>query len=282
MDGLRAAGVQTELIKIKSSGDQILHIPLYELGVTGIFTKELDIALLDRRVDIAVHSLKDIPTQLARGLAIAAVMERDSSADILVHKGRLPVDGEPYTVATSSLRRRAQWLRRYPHHEVIDIRGNVNSRLAKLDANPSCDAIILAQAGLDRLGITSHSTQVLDWMISAPSQGAIAVVCRASDQHIRDACSALDHAETRLHTSIERAFLRELMGGCSMPIAARARQEDESILFHGCVHTLDGNREARVDMSFHQHDTDIAQKAAAEIRRQGADQILAEIRSHES
>ena len=173
-DSLDKLGIQTRLVPIKSVGDLILDKPLYELGVTGIFTKALDVALLNGEIDLAVHSMKDMPTQLPQGLTLAAVIERGNPHDVLVHKG-LDFLNHGGLVATGSLRRQAQWLHRYPNHEITDLRGNVQTRLQKLQDN-KWDGALFAAAGLERLSLELQDQTVLKWMIPAPAQGAIAIV----------------------------------------------------------------------------------------------------------
>lgn len=235
---LQTLGYETELVKVKSEGDLVLDKPLYELGITGIFTKTLDIAMLNGTVDIAVHSMKDVPTALPKGIVQAAVLERASGNDILVHKTVFDFD-QDCVIATGSLRRKAQWLHRYPHHEVVGLRGNVNTRLKKLEENNWTGAIF-AEAGLDRINNLPKEHLVLDWMIPAPAQGAMMVVALEGDQYSIDAASKLNHFDTQICTEIERSFLRELEGGCTAPIGAWATIEGEELNFSGCLLSIDG------------------------------------------
>src|SRR6185437_84529 len=189
---LKETGVDSELIFIKSEGDLNTVTPLYELGVQGIFTKTLDAALLSKRIDIAVHSMKDVPTQLAKGIRQAAVLKRASYKDILVYKGEwamvnnelatthhspLTIHHSPFIIATSSIRRKAQWLHRHPNHTIESLRGNVNTRLRKLEAN-DWNGVIFAAAGLERINLRPENSIDLDWMLPAPAQGAITISCR--------------------------------------------------------------------------------------------------------
>ena len=218
------------------------------MGVQGVFTKELDIALLNRQADIAVHSLKDVPTVLPKGLKIAAVLERASSDDMLVHKPNFnPAEKENAVIATSSIRRRSQWLHRFPKHTLVNVRGNVQTRLRKFE-DEGWDGIIFAKAGLERLGLLPQHFSVLDWMVSAPAQGAIAVVCREDDKMVYEACQKINHKDSEIVVSVERDFLYHLDGGCSVPISAKATLDDGQILFHGSVHSLDGSREMKVEV----------------------------------
>ncbi|MEO6456096.1 MAG: hydroxymethylbilane synthase, partial [Ginsengibacter sp.] len=244
---LQQNSIDSELIFINSEGDIDLVTPLYEMGVQGIFTKTLDAALLNKRIDIAVHSMKDVPTQLPQGIRQAAVLKRGSYKDLLVFKDislvdswQLTVDcinsplGDGGIIATSSIRRKAQWLHRYPNHTIENLRGNINTRLQKLkDSN--WDAAIFAAAGLERINLRPQNSVELDWMLPAPAQGAIMVVCRAEDENTFNVCQAFNDNLTELCTKIERDFLRELLGGCSTPISALAEAADDKILFKGNI-----------------------------------------------
>ncbi len=242
---LEALGHPSELVPVKSAGDLQLNTPLYELGITGIFTKALDIAMLNGDIDIAVHSMKDVPTRLPKGIVQAAVLERGNSRDILVHKGLDFLNTEG-VVATGSLRRKAQWLYRYPLHSIEDLRGNVNTRLEKLRDN-HWDAAIFAAAGLERINKLPASFTELQWMVPAPAQGAMMVVAREGDSEIRKAVRALNHGPTELVTWIEREFLRELEGGCTAPIGALATQTGEKVHFKGILLSLDGQEKLEVE-----------------------------------
>ena len=207
---LNDLGYKTEIIAVKSQGDIILDKPLYELGITGIFTKTLDIAMLNAQVDIAVHSMKDVPTALPIGIVQAAVLARANTLDILVHKGNLDFLKENATIATGSLRRQAQWLNRYPNHTVVDLRGNVNTRMQKLNESDWSGAVFAA-AGLERINLKPTDFINLDWMIPAPAQGAMVVVAMGNDDFTLDAVSQLNDIETEICTYIERQFLKTLL-----------------------------------------------------------------------
>ena len=240
---LMSNGLQAELVYIKSEGDTDTKTPLYEMGVQGIFTRSLDTALLNNKIDIAVHSMKDVPTQLPQGVIQAAVLKRGPVNDLLVFK--TPLDElfrEDYIahVATSSIRRKAQWLHRFPGHQVHNLRGNVNTRLQKLQ-NEKWDAAIFAQAGLERIGLRPEKSVELNWMLPAPAQGAIMVVCREGDAFVLESCQACNDPETALCTKIERDFLRTLLGGCSTPISALAVIENDVVIFGGNILSLDGS-----------------------------------------
>lgn len=274
-DSLEALGIECELITIKSDGEIDLVTPLYEMGVQGIFTKTLDIALLQGRIDLAVHSQKDVPTQLPTGLSIAAVPKRGNHRDVLVYKEKLPSAEAPYMVATSSLRRSAQWFNRYPDHTTDVLRGNVNTRLQKLIDNQHWDGALFAAAGIERIDLDVPNKLALDWMIPAPAQGALAIVARMEDADMMQQAGLLNDKATEIATAVERAFLRELMGGCSMPIGALAQINGDNVSFVGCVLTKDGKRMAKAEIEAPIAEADqIANKAAQQIWNSGGRQII--------
>ncbi|KAA2240094.1 hydroxymethylbilane synthase [Chitinophaga agrisoli] len=281
-DLLTAQGYAPVLVPIKSEGDIDLVTPLYEIGVQGIFTKTLDIALLSGRIDIAVHSLKDVPTQLPKNIIQAAVLERGPVKDLLVYQqdtAFLDKPGYIANIGTSSLRRKAQWLRRYPQHQIHNLRGNVNTRLQKL-ASELWDAAIFAAAGLERIHLRPTNSVILDWMLPAPAQGAVVAVCREDDAFCREACAPLHHAATALCTQIERDFLRVLMGGCTTPISAYAYIQEGTLHFAGELSSLDGQTflETAQQLPVAQAG-DIGKQTAAEILAKGGDKIVAAIRN---
>ncbi|RCT53708.1 hydroxymethylbilane synthase [Winogradskyella sp. KYW1333] len=243
---LEKLGHKTVLVPIKSTGDIVLDKPLYELGITGIFTKTLDIAILNEDIDIAVHSLKDVPTQLPKGIVQAAVIKRGNVNDTLVYKNNEEfLSAKDAIVATGSLRRRAQWLNRYPTHTVVGLRGNVNSRLEKLESN-DWNAAIFAAAGIGRLNIKPENAINLHWMIPAPAQGAVMITALESDEEIRTICAEINHEETEICTTIERKFLRQLEGGCTAPIGALAYIKNEEVNFKGILLSKDGSKKIEV------------------------------------
>jgi hydroxymethylbilane synthase len=241
---LESLGYKTELVPVKSTGDLILDKPLYEMGITGIFTKTLDVAMLNGTVDIAVHSMKDVPTALPKGIIQTAVLERAATEDILVKKCEIEYT-KHFIVATGSLRRKAQWLNRYPHHTVVDLRGNVNTRLEKLQNN-NWDGAIFAKAGLKRINVLPENHIELDWMLPAPAQGAMVIVTLETDKYCTEAVSKLNHEPSRICTQIERDFLRKLEGGCTAPIGALAQIAGERIEFKGCLFSIDGTEKIEV------------------------------------
>lgn len=246
---LEQQGLKAQLVYIKSEGDIDLKTPLYEMGVRGIFTRSLDIALLEDKIDIAVHSMKDVPTQLPMGISQAAVLERGPVSDLLVFKTTgdfLNLDDYSANIATSSIRRRAQWLHKYPHHQLHNLRGNVNTRLKKLNIE-NWDAAIFAQAGLERINLRPDNSMVIDWMLPAPAQGAIMVVCRKNDKQTFEYCKQFNDPGTALCTKIERDFLRTLLGGCSTPISALSEVHNEKIHFRGNILSPDGKNKVEVE-----------------------------------
>ncbi|HMH20870.1 MAG TPA: hydroxymethylbilane synthase [Puia sp.] len=276
-DLLGQRGVTAELVYIKSEGDLDLKTPLYEMGVQGIFTKSLDIALLNHTIDLAVHSMKDVPTQLPQGLIQAAVLKRGPVQDLLVlKKDRDFLGQKDHTahIATSSTRRKAQWLHKYPQHAIHNLRGNVNTRLRKL-SEENWDAAIFALAGLERIGLRPANSIVLDWMLPAPAQGAIMIMCREEDEEAWTGCQPLNDENTALCTKIEREFLRGLLGGCSTPISALAEIEDDEVYFSGNILSPDGKKKVEiekiipVDMADH-----IGRDAAAGLLERGGQEIL--------
>lgn len=277
---LNDLGYKTEIIAVKSQGDIILDKPLYELGITGIFTKTLDIAMISGQVDIAVHSMKDVPTALPQGIVQAAVLERANTVDILVHKGNLDFLQGDGTIATGSLRRQAQWLHKYPQHQVVDLRGNVNTRMQKLKDSDWSGAVFAA-AGLERINLKPDSFIDLDWMIPAPAQGAMMVVAMAEDTFALEALSELNHIETEICTYIERQFLRTLEGGCTAPIGALAiyNEKTDCIDFDGVLFSIDGQQKIEIKRSFDISEwKKLGMNCAKEILENGGSTLMAEIK----
>lgn len=238
-------GYKTEIVAVKSQGDIILDKPLYELGITGIFTKTLDIAMLNGTIDIAVHSMKDVPTALPHGIVQAAVLERANFLDLLIHKGSLDFLSQDGVIATGSLRRKAQWLNKYPSHQVVDLRGNVNTRMQKLQDNP-WNGAIFAAAGLERINLKPENYLNLDWMIPAPAQGAMVVVAMENDSFCREILQKLNDENTNICTKIERDFLRTLEGGCTAPIGALATIKGDQIELEGILLSIDGQTKIEI------------------------------------
>ena len=243
---LEALGYITKLVPVKSQGDLTLDIPLYAMGITGVFTKVLDIAMLQDKIDIAVHSMKDVPTLLPQGIVKGAVLKRANVQDVLVYKENLDfLTQQEVIIATGSLRRKAQWLRRYPTHTIENLRGNINTRLQKLE-DSSWQGAIFAAAALERLNKNQLQVKALDWMTPAPAQGAIIVVAKQEDAYTREALALINDLPTDLETDIERRFLRRLEGGCTAPIGAKATLEGEQLSFVGNLFSLDGKSVSEV------------------------------------
>lgn len=290
-DLLKAAGHSTELVYIKSEGDINLTTPLYEMGVQGIFTRSLDIALLNNKIDVAVHSMKDVPVVLPQGVRQAAVLKRASYKDLLVtnplqdHSSftdQLSAQlNNPYIIATSSIRRKAQWLNRYPETRMENLRGNVNTRMKKLSESDWHGAIFAA-AGLERIGLRPANSLELDWMLPAPAQGAIMVVCRMEDQQTFDACSIMNDEDTATCVKAERDFLKTLMGGCSTPISALARVEDGRLKLTGNILSVDGKQKLEVEKdTVLERSYSLGVDAALEILDNGGEELMKAIKKSE-
>lgn len=277
---LNELGCKTEIIAVKSQGDIILDKPLYELGITGIFTKTLDIAMINGQIDIAVHSMKDVPTALPKGITQAAVLPRANVLDILVHKGNLEFLSGTATIATGSLRRQAQWLHQYPQHQVVDLRGNVNTRLQKLKDN-NWNGAVFAAAGLERINLKPEHYINLDWMIPAPAQGAMVIVAMAEDEFSREAVAELNDIESEVCTHIERQFLKTLEGGCTAPIGALATIIEDDILFKGTLFSLDGKEKVYVEKLVPIEEwKKLGFSLAQEILKNGGREIMERIRKN--
>lgn len=277
-DQLNHLGFETEIVKIDSIGDEILNKPLYELGTTGVFTRNLDVALLNGRIDIAVHSLKDVPTQLPKGIEQAAVLKRGNHQDILVLKNNEEFFSNPTaTIATGSQRRKAQWLYRFPNHKITGLRGNVNTRLNKLRSH-DWDGAIFALAGLKRIGILPKENIKLDWMLPAPAQGAVMVATLSENKELLKICEEINDRETEICTQLEREFLRRLEGGCSAPIGALAQIKEEELTFRGALFSLDGKKKIEFSKTVAtSHISDLAEFAADYILDRGGKKLLRQI-----
>ena len=277
---LEHLGFKTEIVKIESLGDVVLDKPLYELGITGVFTKNLDTALLNNRIDIAVHSLKDVPTKLPEGIVQAAILKRGDFNDVLVIKE----DENFFThdsaiIATGSLRRKAQWLYRYPHHTITGLRGNVITRLQKLEDN-DWDGAIFAAAGLKRLKLLPEKEQYigLDWMVPAPAQGAVMVAVLDKDEELLEVCKQINDEDTAICVGIERKFLQVLEGGCTAPIGALAMVWDGVVKFKGVLFSPDGkNKIEFYKESPVENISDLGEYAANYILDRGGKKLMREV-----
>ncbi len=248
---LEKIGVKSELVFVKSEGDLDLTTPLPEMGGKGVFTKALDDALLNKEIDLAVHSYKDLPTVNPLPLKVAAVLEREDPRDALVAPAGvdfLEDSSINAMIATSSNRRRAQWLHRYPRHKMTHIRGNVQTRLRKVEEN-GWQGAIFAAAGLIRINLAHQIALYLDWMVPAPAQGAIAVMIRENDNSLNKIIPELSHNDTVLCTGIERELLNKMEAGCSAPVGAYAWIENQILILHAVALTLDGNVQYDVELT---------------------------------
>ena len=280
---LEANGHTCEIVPMESTGDMQLTQPIYALGISGVFTKQLDAALLNEQADIAVHSLKDVPTQLAQGLTIAAVLERGPSEDLVIIKNKSILEDTNSTavIASGSLRRRGQWLAKYPNHKMVGIRGNVQTRLRKFAESDEMDGIIFAKAGLERLGLVPENSEVLHWMLPAPAQGIIGIACRTEDAEMTEILAAINHQETFIAASVERQFMQTMMGGCSVPISALAQINGSELEFKGAMHDFDGKRSFEINRVMLVSEWTDAGKICAErlLQQHGADALIKEIRN---
>ncbi|RJQ65688.1 MAG: hydroxymethylbilane synthase [Desulfobacteraceae bacterium] len=267
-----------DLIKIKTQGDKIIDVPLAKAGGKGLFIKEIEEALMEERIDLAVHSMKDMPAQVPAGLAIGAVPQRENPLDVLVCAPYASLDELPHgaRVGTSSLRRASQILYLRPDLVIVSIRGNLDTRLRKLDET-DLDALVLAAAGIRRLGQSERISTYLDetQMVPAVGQGALCVEIRAGDSEVQDLVAHLDHDDTRTAISAERGFLKRLDGGCHVPLAAHARRNDDQLHITGLVAEPDGSRMLKMSMqgSVQQAEA-LGRRLAEDLLSQGAAEIL--------
>ncbi|MCG2792702.1 MAG: hydroxymethylbilane synthase [Weeksellaceae bacterium] len=276
---IKNIGLQTEIVPIVSSGDKNLTKPLYALGITGIFTKDLDIALLHDDIDIAAHSLKDVPTILPENIHISAVLERDFPEDVLVrNKDAQPLELNVLKIATSSLRRRAFWLKEFPETEFTDIRGNVQTRLTKLDGGVA-DATIFSLAGIKRMNLDVDYEQI-PFLLQAPSQGVVAIASKIDNLQLREILKSISHKETEICITIEREFLKTLEGGCTAPIGAKAELLNGEIRFLGRLCSLDGKNCIETDEIFDWNESEnFGEKLALKILENGGRELMEEIRN---
>lgn len=273
-----------EVHTMSTQGDKILDVALAKIGDKALFTKELEVGMLSHEIDLAVHSLKDLPTQLPNGLVLGVVTERENPADALVvhakHQDKqIDTLPEGAVVGTSSLRRLAQLRHHFPHLAFKDIRGNLNTRLAKLDAG-EYDAIILAVAGLQRLGMSDRIHQVLPDSVSlhAVGQGALGIECRADDTEVLSLIKVIEHVPTRDRTLAERAFLRKLEGGCQVPIGVNTHLDGDTLTLTGIVASVDGKQLVKDTVTGAASEPEqLGIQLAQRLRQQGAQEILDEI-----
>ncbi len=280
----RFPNISFEVHTMSTQGDKILDVALAKIGDKGLFTKELELEMLNQEIDFAVHSLKDLPTRLPEGLALAAVTERENPADALVvhekYKGKqIDTLSEGAVIGTSSLRRLAQLRHHFPHYTFKDVRGNLNTRMAKLDGG-EYDALILAAAGLQRLGMGDRIQQFLPTELSlyAVGQGALGIECRADDLEVLSLLKAIEHVPTRDRVLAERAFLRELEGGCQVPIGVHTQLDGDTLTLKGLVASVNGKHLVKDSVTGSASEAEhLGIQLAETLRRQGAREILDEI-----
>lgn len=271
-------GLNTSLHPIKSQGDLNLEQPLYAMGITGIFTKTLDIALLNKEIDIAIHSMKDVPTQLPHGIVQAAVLERGPVEDVMVWKNKTAKEKTIRSIATGSLRRKAQWIAKNPQDSIVPLRGNIQTRLKKLQSE-DWDGAIFAAAALDRLEIKNEIVESLDHLLPAPAQGALMVVCRIEDEDIAQQLTLLNNRDAELCTQVERDFLQALEGGCTAPIGALAYCEEDKMYFSGGLYSLNGSSPEEITKVFPVKDAPkMGSVLAKELLQQGGDVLMKEFK----
>lgn len=273
--------LQVELVPMSTQGDKILDTPLAKVGGKGLFVKELETAMLEGRADIAVHSMKDVPVEFPEGLGLHTICEREDPRDAFVSNRFTAIDELPQgaVVGTSSLRRQCQLRAARPDLVIRDLRGNVNTRLAKLDAG-EYDAIILAAAGLKRLEMAHRITAFIEPEQSLPAngQGAVGIECRLDDHELHALLAPLEHPETRIRVLTERAMNRALQGGCQVPIGAYALVEGEEVWLRGLVGSPDGSRVIRDEIRGPLADCEaLGHTLAQRLLADGADAILAEV-----
>ena len=276
---LELQGHRCELVLIESNGDQDLNQPLYAMGIQGIFTKTLDTALLNKKIDVAVHSLKDVPTLLPKGIQIKAVLSRGNPMDVLVYNTSFNTWKTDASIGTGSLRRKAQWLRKHPNHKVENLRGNLQKRLEKLN-NSEWSGAVFAQAGLERLDLLKVNHEVLDWMLPAPSQGIVGISCLETNRILQEVLEKINCNETAKCAHIERSFLNTLEGGCTAPIGAYAYFKNDKLYFKGGLFSLDGTiaiLHEEATSSEQSEETGI--KAAHEILNNGGKELMHQIKS---
>lgn len=274
-------GIKTELVRMLTKGDKFLDAPLAKIGGKGLFVKELEQGMLEGSADIAVHSMKDVPVEFPEGLHLAVILPREDPYDAFVSNKYNSLEELPANakIGTSSLRRQCQIAERFPDMEILSLRGNVNTRLAKLDAG-NFDAIILAAAGLKRLGFTDRITQELDSTVSLPAigQGAVGIECRVDDLEVNQLLAPLADKDSTIRVSAERAMNERLKGGCQVPIAGFAELQGEQLFMRGLVGKPDGSVMYRAEKTGLIAEAEAIGRAVAdELLASGADEVLKEL-----
>jgi len=275
-------GLAVSLVGIRTKGDNILDAALAKIGDKGLFTKELELAMINGEIDMAVHSMKDLPTQIPAGLALGAVCRREYPGDVLVSRRGLGLKDLPpgAVLGTSSLRRIAQMKRFRPDFKIVDMRGNLNTRLRKL-SEQELDALVLAYAGLVRLGFKDRITQIIPFEIDLPAvgQGSVGVEARAGDREVLDLLSGLDHGPSRSAIAAERALLKKLEGGCQIPVGALALVDGDEIVLEAMVAGLDGSEMVRMSLTGPAGDPEgLGERLAQAMIGRGAGEILKKVR----
>ena len=278
-DKLKKLGLSSILVTVESIGDKNLVQPVYAMGIQGVFTKALDHALLNDTIDIAVHSLKDVPTLLPEGIKLSAYLERGNVLDVMVYHKDFTDWMENTQIGTGSLRRTAQWLRKYPDHSARNLRGNIQKRLDKLIAS-NWGGAIFAQAGLERLNLLATNFEILDWMIPAPGQGIIGIASLDKNKVLAETMKSVNCNETQLCAEIERDFLNKLEGGCTAPIGAYAFIKNDLLNFSGGLFSLEGS-----EAIFHKTQVSLSQAkglgkiAAIQVLAKGGSALMEKIKN---
>lgn len=279
---IKELGFQAEIIPITSSGDKDLTQPLYQMDIIGVFTRDLDIALLNDKIDLAVHSLKDVPTILPEGIFLSAVLERDYEADVLIRNPNKWDKKEFYDnlyIGTGSLRRRAFWKAKFPEVTFGNIRGNVQTRLSKLDSE-GFDGTIFSLAGIKRLGLPLDY-ELLDFIIPAPAQGVVGITSLEKNKELTELVRKINHKNTQICIDLERDFLNKIEGGCTAPIGALARIENNHVIFKAGIVSLDGTKKILLDETFTVTESSEKGKTLAlKAKKMGAEEIINEIRTY--
>lgn len=270
---LQILGYETQIIPIISQGDKNLTQPLYQMGIVGVFTKDLDIALLNNQIDVAVHSLKDIPTTLPENIEISAVLERDFPEDILIRNQKsIHTNYNEMYIGSGSLRRQSFWKHHFPNAIFGNIRGNIQTRLQKME-DEKFDGVIFSLAGIKRMN-WNVDFEILDFIIPAPAQGVVACTSLIDNSFVSEVLAKINHTETFLSTKIERDFLKYLGGGCSAPIGANVKKVNDNYFFRGGITSLDGKQNLSVQRNVSIEDQTIAEILANELLENGAKEII--------
>jgi hydroxymethylbilane synthase len=278
---LEKLGYKTQIVEVSSTGDEVLDKPLHQIGGFGLFTKTLDNAMLRGEIDVAVHSFKDVPTDLPENIAQAAVLERANIYDVLVLKNNADFLKNPESaiIATGSLRRKAQWLQKYPKHTITELRGNVNTRLQKLIDN-DWNGAIFAAAGLERVELLPKNHVMLDWMIPAPAQGAIMITALKAETELLEICRQINHNETEITVGVERQFMKTLEGGCTAPIGGNAKIIGDTIYFKGILIAIDGSEKVEVEKTLAMREwKNLGKICAEEVLSNGGKKLMESIKA---